>query len=67
MTAFLKIIYLLGQLTHPGLLFFGKLNDTITNYEVFELPIFIGMGAIGGVLGAIFVAINMRIATFRMK
>uniref|UniRef100_A0A1B6JW70 Chloride channel protein n=1 Tax=Homalodisca liturata TaxID=320908 RepID=A0A1B6JW70_9HEMI len=56
-----------GQLTHPGLLFFGKLNDTITNYEVFELPIFIGMGAIGGVLGAVFVAINMRIATFRMK
>ncbi|XP_054281681.1 H(+)/Cl(-) exchange transporter 7-like isoform X2 [Macrosteles quadrilineatus] len=56
-----------GQLTHPGLLFFGKLNDSITNYEVFELPIFIGMGAIGGVLGAVFVAINMRITTFRMK
>ncbi|XP_039289878.1 H(+)/Cl(-) exchange transporter 7 isoform X2 [Nilaparvata lugens] len=56
-----------GQLTHPGLLFFGKLNDSITNYELFELPIFIGMGAIGGLLGSVFVAINMRLAVFRMK
>nr|XP_024217492.1 H(+)/Cl(-) exchange transporter 7-like [Halyomorpha halys] len=56
-----------GQLTHPGLLFFGRLNDTITKYEVFELPIFILMGVIGGLLGAIFVAINMRLMVFRMK
>ncbi|CAB0017978.1 unnamed protein product [Nesidiocoris tenuis] len=56
-----------GQLTHPGLLFFGKLNDTITKYEVFELPIFILMGVIGGLLGAVFVAINMRLMVFRMK
>lgn len=55
------------MLTHPGLLFFGKLNDSITNYELFELPIFVGMGAIGGLLGSLFVAINMRLAVFRMR
>ena len=62
-----SFIIISGQLTHPGLLFFGKLNDTITKYEVFELPIFILMGVIGGLLGAVFVAINMRLMVFRMK
>lgn len=34
-------------------------------YKWYELPIFIGMGVIGGMLGAIFNAINIRLTKFR--
>eukprot|EP01038_Epipyxis_sp_PR26KG_P010243 gene10243-13777_t len=36
-----------------------------SNYYVYELPIFMGIGALGGVLGAIFNHINMKMSMYR--
>ncbi|XP_076822841.1 H(+)/Cl(-) exchange transporter 7-like isoform X2 [Clavelina lepadiformis] len=53
-----------GDLAYPGLINFGKFEGT---YEGFELPIFFFMGVIGGLLGALFNAINHKITIFRNK
>lgn len=53
-----------GELAHPGLINFGRFEGT---YEGFELAIFLGMGCLGGIFGAMFVAINYRITVHRMR
>uniref|UniRef100_H2Z226 Chloride channel protein n=1 Tax=Ciona savignyi TaxID=51511 RepID=H2Z226_CIOSA len=52
-----------GDLAYPGLINFGKFDGS---YEGFELPIFLLMAVIGGLLGAAFNAINYRITVFRL-
>ncbi|XP_075686805.1 H(+)/Cl(-) exchange transporter 7 isoform X2 [Rhinoderma darwinii] len=37
------------------------------SYKYFELPIFIGMGAVGGMLGALFNALNNWLTMFRIR
>ncbi|CAG0882457.1 unnamed protein product [Darwinula stevensoni] len=54
-----------GQLAYAGLLNFGKF-DTL-NYDWLELPIFLCMGGIGGLLGAFFNQLNYKLSKFRMR
>lgn len=55
----------IGQMSFPGLINFGKFDNI--NYNVLEIPIFILMGCVGGLIGAIFNEINHKITLFRMK
>ena len=54
-----------GQLSNGGLLNFGNFDDA--TYEVWEMPLFLLMGALGGVLGALFNHINYKLTVFRMR
>ena len=54
-----------GDLSYPGLLNLGKF-ETIT-YQVYEIPLFIIMGTIGGIMGAFWNHLNYKITCFRMK
>ena len=54
-----------GDLSYPGLLNLGKF-DTIL-YQVYEIPLFMLMGTIGGILGALWNFVNYKITCFRMK
>jgi chloride channel 7 len=54
-----------GDLSNPGLINFGKFTGV--QYLWFEIPIFVVMGGVGGLLGAAFIAINIRITKFRNK
>ncbi|XP_041364629.1 H(+)/Cl(-) exchange transporter 7-like [Gigantopelta aegis] len=53
------------DLSSPGLINFGTFENT--QYSGFEIPIFIVMGVIGGLLGALFNQINYKLTVFRMK
>ena len=54
-----------GALSNPGLVNFGTF--TTMPYSYYELPIFMLMGAIGGLLGGIFNGLNRRLALFRRR
>lgn len=54
-----------GDLSNPGLANFGLFE--ISNYEWYELIIFIMMGMVGGLLGALFNDINIRLSLFRIR
>ncbi|XP_063223431.1 H(+)/Cl(-) exchange transporter 7 [Bacillus rossius redtenbacheri] len=54
-----------GELSYAGLLNFGKFYDI--TYDLKELPIFMVMGCIGGLLGSLFNYINMKITVMRMR
>lgn len=54
-----------GELTYSGLLDFGKF-DFLT-YQIVELPVFMLMGVIGGLLGALFNQVNLKITVFRIR
>ncbi|XP_071500518.1 H(+)/Cl(-) exchange transporter 7-like [Diadema antillarum] len=56
-------------LSSPGLINFGEfpVQKDKPAYQVWELPIFLLMGVVGGLLGALFNAINYRLTLFRMK
>ncbi|XP_067006232.2 H(+)/Cl(-) exchange transporter 7 [Anabrus simplex] len=54
-----------GELTYSGLLNFGKFDSI--SYEFMELFIFVVMGMIGGLLGALFNHINYKLTVFRMR
>jgi len=54
-----------GQLSNGGLLNFGQFENA--KYEVWELPLFVLMGVIGGVLGALYNHINFKLTVFRMR
>ncbi|XP_074647081.1 H(+)/Cl(-) exchange transporter 7-like [Tubulanus polymorphus] len=53
------------ELSYPGLINFGKFESL--NYSGVEIPIFILMGVIGGLLGALFNHINHKLTVFRIK
>lgn len=54
-----------GDLSYPGLLNLGKF-DSIP-YQVYEIPLFMIVGTIGGMLGALWNHINYKITCFRLK
>ncbi|XP_069690875.1 H(+)/Cl(-) exchange transporter 7 [Periplaneta americana] len=54
-----------GELSFTGLLNFGKFENI--SYELFELLIFMIMGAVGGLLGSLFNHINYKLTVFRMR
>ncbi|MEE6497607.1 hypothetical protein FKM82_002785 [Ascaphus truei] len=56
-----------GDLSNPGLINFGRFDTEENTYNIFELPLFICMGAIGGMLGAVFNALNNGLTMFRIR
>ncbi|XP_053550619.1 H(+)/Cl(-) exchange transporter 7 [Bombina bombina] len=56
-----------GDLSNPGLINFGRFDTEENSYNIFEIPIFIGMGAVGGMLGAVFNALNNWLTMFRIR
>ncbi|KAK1129883.1 hypothetical protein K0M31_019586 [Melipona bicolor] len=54
-----------GDLSYPGLLNLGKF-ETIP-YQIYEIPLFVIMGTIGGLLGACWNHLNYKITCFRLK
>ncbi|XP_063286772.1 H(+)/Cl(-) exchange transporter 7 isoform X2 [Pelobates fuscus] len=56
-----------GDLSNPGLINFGRFDTDENTYKYFELPIFIVMGAIGGMIGALFNALNNCLTVFRIR
>jgi len=53
-----------GQLQYAGLLNFGSFDNL--SYQYWEIPlVFIPMGIVGGLLGALFVVINVKLSKFR--
>jgi chloride channel 7 len=54
-----------GDLSYAGLLNFGKFESI--SYDIYELPIFVIMGVIGGLLGSLFNYINYKLTVFRMR
>ncbi|OXA52085.1 H(+)/Cl(-) exchange transporter 7 [Folsomia candida] len=54
-----------GELTYSGLLNFGKFDNT--SYDFIEIPLFILMGILGGLLGALFNHLNFKLTVFRIR
>ena len=54
-----------GDMSSPGLINFGRFQDI--NYSWFELPIFILMGSFGGLIGALFNYLNIKLTKFRNR
>ncbi|RZC41881.1 H(+)/Cl(-) exchange transporter 7 [Asbolus verrucosus] len=54
-----------GDLSYPGLLNLGRFENF--SYQIYELPIFLIMGALGGLLGAMWNHINYKLSVFRMR
>ncbi|GIX72547.1 hypothetical protein CEXT_466571 [Caerostris extrusa] len=54
-----------GQLSYPGLVNFGRFENL--DYTFKELPIYIIMGVIGGLLGALYNHMNYILTVFRMR
>lgn len=72
MTACLVLNFLLSainghpeDMSNPGLVSFGHIGDI--SFRTFELPIFVIMGCIGGLTGAIFVHVNYKITLLRRR
>ncbi|KAJ8363929.1 hypothetical protein SKAU_G00127600 [Synaphobranchus kaupii] len=56
-----------GDLSNPGLINFGRFDSESVAYNFYEIPIFIIMGALGGVLGALFNVLNYWLTIFRIR
>ncbi|XP_025423914.1 H(+)/Cl(-) exchange transporter 7-like isoform X2 [Sipha flava] len=54
-----------GDLTYRGLLNFGKFDDL--SYHILDIPIFIFMGILGGLTGALFCHLNLKLVKFRKR
>ncbi|XP_076240097.1 chloride channel protein 7 [Calliopsis andreniformis] len=54
-----------GDLSYPGLLNLGKF-ETIP-YQIYEIPLFMIMGTIGGLLGSFWNHLNYKITCFRLR
>ncbi|KAG7153799.1 H(+)/Cl(-) exchange transporter 7-like [Homarus americanus] len=54
-----------GKLNYNGLLNFGKFDDL--TYEIWEFIPFLLMGVMGGLLGALYNHINLKLTAFRMR
>ncbi|XP_014395472.1 PREDICTED: H(+)/Cl(-) exchange transporter 7 [Myotis brandtii] len=55
------------DLSSPGLINFGRFDTETMVYTIHEIPIFIAMGVVGGVLGAVFNALNYWLTMFRIR
>ncbi|KAM9843006.1 H(+)/Cl(-) exchange transporter 7 [Aulostomus maculatus] len=56
-----------GELSNPGLINFGRFEIESVEYNLYEIPLFIAMGAIGGMLGALFNVLNYWLTIFRIR
>ncbi|XP_078096540.1 H(+)/Cl(-) exchange transporter 7 [Mustelus asterias] len=56
-----------GDLSNPGLINFGRFQNEAVQYNLYEIPIFICVGAIGGILGAVFNRLNYCLTMFRIR
>ncbi|KAM3863470.1 H(+)/Cl(-) exchange transporter 7 isoform 2-T2 [Diretmus argenteus] len=56
-----------GDLSYPGLINFGRFESDSVAYNLYEIPLFIAMGAIGGLLGALFNFLNYWLTIFRIR
>ncbi|CAN9505211.1 unnamed protein product [Ophioblennius macclurei] len=56
-----------GDLSNPGLINFGRFESDSVTYNLYEIPLFIAMGAIGGLLGALFNVLNYWLTIFRIR
>ncbi|KAL7378533.1 hypothetical protein ABVT39_015311 [Epinephelus coioides] len=56
-----------GDLSNPGLINFGRFESDSVAYNLYEIPLFIAMGAIGGLLGALFNVLNYWLTIFRIS
>ncbi|XP_042197047.1 H(+)/Cl(-) exchange transporter 7 isoform X2 [Callorhinchus milii] len=56
-----------GDLSNPGLINFGQFQSEAIQYNWYEIPIFICMGVIGGILGALFNGLNYWLTLFRIR
>ncbi|TKR83019.1 hypothetical protein L596_016676 [Steinernema carpocapsae] len=54
-----------GWLSWTGLANFGVFEDQ--NYNIWEIPFFLGIGIIGGFSGALFNYLNMKLSKFRKQ
>uniref|UniRef100_A0A0C9R3S7 Chloride channel protein n=1 Tax=Fopius arisanus TaxID=64838 RepID=A0A0C9R3S7_9HYME len=54
-----------GELSYPGLLNLGKF-ETLP-YEVYEIPLFMIVGTVGGLLGALWNYLNYKITCVRLR
>ncbi len=54
-----------GQLAYDGLLNFGKFGEL--SFSLLELPIFVAMGVLGGVSGALFNQLNYWVSVARRR
>ncbi|DAA15577.1 H(+)/Cl(-) exchange transporter 7 [Bos indicus] len=55
------------DLSSPGLINFGRFDTETMVYVIHEIPIFIAMGVVGGILGAVFNALNYWLTMFRIR
>jgi chloride channel 7 len=55
-----------GQLSHPGLITFGKFPQP-DPYSLPEMPVFLLIGVAGGLMGALFNRLNVRLTMWRSK
>uniref|UniRef100_A0A8D0H046 Chloride voltage-gated channel 7 n=1 Tax=Sphenodon punctatus TaxID=8508 RepID=A0A8D0H046_SPHPU len=55
------------DLSSPGLINFGRFDTEKMGYTIQEIPIFIFMGVVGGILGAMFNALNCCLTMFRIR
>ncbi|NXC44288.1 CLCN7 protein, partial [Penelope pileata] len=55
------------DLSSPGLINFGTFDNEKMGYTIQEIPIFIFMGVVGGILGALFNALNYWLTMFRIR
>ncbi|NWW18025.1 CLCN7 protein, partial [Falcunculus frontatus] len=55
------------DLSSPGLINFGRFDSEKMVYTIQEIPIFIFMGVVGGILGALFNALNYWLTMFRIR
>ena len=55
-----------GQLSHPGLITFGNFPQD-DPYSLPELPVFLLIGVAGGLMGALFNRLNVRLTLWRSK
>ncbi|NXS28691.1 CLCN7 protein, partial [Pomatostomus ruficeps] len=55
------------DLSSPGLINFGRFDSEKMEYTIQEIPIFIFMGVVGGILGALFNALNYWLTMFRIR
>uniref|UniRef100_A0AAZ3RC53 Chloride channel protein n=1 Tax=Oncorhynchus tshawytscha TaxID=74940 RepID=A0AAZ3RC53_ONCTS len=56
-----------GDLSSPGLINFGRFESDSVAYNLYEIPLFIVMGAAGGLLGALFNTLNYWLTIFRIR
>ncbi|CAG5897560.1 unnamed protein product [Menidia menidia] len=56
-----------GDLSNPGLINFGRFESESMEYNLYEIPLFIAMGAVGGLLGALFNVLNYWLTIFRIR